>query len=177
MELLEIKISNVKVLQSNRNSDINYIRKGENKEMETQKTCTELVKENFDARMEDLHILWDLYCNDPEASDENLGNMYDYGLSFDYVAPETFGEEQEEGYFRYQLSWGGPSDEFRIYAQKIKDYRYSVYKIEYWYLDWFDGARWPLHGKDKEFIEEVFTSFFVDSGSADAELEKALEEM
>ena len=30
------------------------------------------------------------------------------------------------------MSWGGPSDEFRMYDNSDK--------IQYWFLDWFDGA-------------------------------------
>ena len=140
----------------------------------TDKTCFDLVKDNCNERLDDLRVLLDLYCNDPEDSNDNLGNMYEYGLSFDYIARDTF-NEQYEGYFRYQLSWGGPSDEFRIFANKISDYRWSVYKIEYWYLDWFDGAKTVLTGKDYDFIKEIFNSFFVDAGSADSEFEKAIE--
>ena len=138
-------------------------------------SCVERVKENLFSRLEDLRILWDLYCCDPEANDENLGNMYEYGLSFDYVAPETF-QDQEEGYFRYQLSWGGPSDEFRIYADKISGWRWSIYKIEYWLLDWFDGAKSYLNKKDEDLIKEIFQSFFVDSGCADEQYNQSIQE-
>ena len=106
----------------------------------------------------------------------DLGNMYEYGLSFDYVAPETL-NEQPEGYFRYQLSWGGPSDEFRIYAQRVGEYRYSVSRIEYWLLDWFDGAHIVLERDSLALISEIFESFFVEVGSADHEFQKALEEV
>ena len=33
-------------------------------------------------------------------------------LCFDYVKPHSF-KDQVEGYWRMQLSWGGPSDELR----------------------------------------------------------------
>ena len=112
---------------------------------------------------------------DPDEGIPDLGNMYEYGLGFDYVAPGTF-TDQQEGYFRYQLSWGGPSDEFRIYADKSGRYAWSVYRIEYWFLDWFDGARRVLGGEDRKLIEEIFSSFFVDSGSADNVYEEALED-
>ena len=59
----------------------------------------------------------------------------EYGLAFDYVAPYTF-DDQPAGYWRYQISYGGPSEELRFYA----DADYEVRKIEFWYLDWFDGA-------------------------------------
>lgn len=55
-----------------------------------------------------------------------------YGLSFDYVE----GEGDRSGYFRYQMSTGGPGEELRFYA----DAQRHVYRIEFWYLDWSDGA-------------------------------------
>ena len=106
---------------------------------------------------------------------EDLGTLNEYGLCFDYVAPQTF-DDQDEGYFRYQLSWGGPSDEFRIYAERIKEYRWSVYRIEYWFMDWFDGAPLTLYNEERKFIEEIFTSYFVDCGSADQVYEAAMED-
>jgi hypothetical protein len=57
------------------------------------------------------------------------------GLGFDYVAPDTF-NEQPEGYFRFQLSCGGPSEELRFYV----DYSGSMHHAEFWFLDWFDGS-------------------------------------
>ena len=66
-------------------------------------------------------------------------SLYDYvnqtALSWDFVKANTF-NDQKIGYFRLQLSWGGPSTEFRIYTDKDL----NIDHIEYWYLDWFDGA-------------------------------------
>jgi len=92
---------------------------------------------------------------------EDLGNMFDYGLAFDYVAPETFGEDQEEGYFRYQLSWGGPSDEFRVFADKRGEWSWSVYRVTYNFMDWYDGAERRLFGEDRALLEEIFQSFLL----------------
>jgi|TARA_R110002020_G_scaffold207822_3_gene413390 hypothetical protein len=58
------------------------------------------------------------------------------GLSFDYVAPHTF-TDQAEGYWRWQFSWGGPGDELRAFVNRDD----SIHRLEYWYLDWFDGAK------------------------------------
>jgi hypothetical protein len=52
----------------------------------------------------------------------------EYGLSFDYVELD---KDTERDYFRYQLSYGGPSDEIRFYDNGA---------IEYVYLDWFCGV-------------------------------------
>ncbi len=143
--------------------------------MGSQPIIKKRVQRELEGRIGDLKKLWDLYRVDTEASYDDLGNIYEYGLAFDYVAPETFGDDQPEGYFRYQLSWGGPSDEFRIYADQVGEWRWSVYRIEYWFLDWFDGASIRLAGEDFVLIEDIFLSLFVDCGTADTEYQKALE--
>lgn len=135
--------------------------------------CADRVQRELDDRIKDLTKLWELSNNDPEASDDDLGNIYEYGLAFDYVAPETF-TDQNEGYFRYQLSWGGPSDEFRIYADQSGPHDWTVYRIEYWFLDWFDGASVLLTGENWQLIADIFQSLFVDSGTAQATYNEAL---
>jgi len=119
-----------------------------------QPTCKERVKPHLKGRLHDIRKLWNLYHEDCEAYDDDLGNFNEYGLAFDYVAPHTF-EGQCRGYFRYQLSWGGPSDEFRFYADENLD----PARIEYWFMDWFDGAKIILHGKDYDLLEEIFQDF------------------
>ncbi len=52
----------------------------------------------------------------------------EYGIAFDYVELD---KDTERDYFRYQLSYGGPSDEIRFYDNGA---------IEYVFLDWFCGV-------------------------------------
>ena len=66
------------------------------------------------------------------------------GLSFDYVKANTF-TNQKEGYWRWQFSWGGPGDELRAFVNRDD----SIHRLEYWYLDWGDGAH-VLVNKDEE---------------------------
>ena len=84
-----------------------------------ERSCAAQVQEHLEDRLKDLHTL--------------------EGLCFDYVVPKTW-PDQLEGYWRWQLSWGGPGDEFRIYVNPDK----SVHRIEYWYLVWYDGAKVTL---------------------------------
>lgn len=63
-------------------------------------------------------------------------NFFDYGLSFDY---SEIDEKEKTDYFRYQLSWGGPSDEVRFYEDGT---------IEYVYLDWFCGVGFDVTNED-----------------------------
>jgi len=69
---------------------------------------------------------------------DDLSSFFDYGLCFDYVEFGTF-DDQEEDYFRYQLSYGGPSDEFRFYEDGT---------IIYVYLDWFSGVGFDVTHED-----------------------------
>jgi len=115
------------------------------------KTCKDRIDQHLKERIEDLTKLWEMYRENPEANDEELGNFNEYGLCFDYVAPRTF-ERQQRGYFRYQLSWGGPSDEFRFFC----DENLNPTRIEYWFMDWFDGAKKILEGTKYNLLEEIF---------------------
>ena len=107
-----------------------------------QLSCLELVREKFNQTEQDYKNAQD-YFNQPEPEENDEYECYedfiDYvhqtALCWDYVEKGTF-DGQERGYFRLQLSWGGPGDEFRIYV----DYDKSIDYIEYWYLDWYDGA-------------------------------------
>ena len=137
------------------------------------KKCADRVQGHLQGSIEDLTKLWELYSVDTEASYEDLGCIQEYHLGFDYVAPGTF-TDQDEGYFRYQLSWGGPSDEFRIYADESGVWQWSICHIEYWFLDWFDGAKIDLEGDDYELIEDIFQGLFVSCGVADREYRQAM---
>ena len=133
-----------------------------------QETCEARVEAHLESRIADLQKLWRGYC-EGEEDDEDLGSIYEYGLSFDYVPAGTF-SDQREGYFQYQLSTGGPGDEFRFYTDAEK----KVHLIEYWFLDWFDGAHIEVSGKDREFLVELLDSFFVECGSFDSEYDKVV---
>ena len=121
-----------------------------------EKKCIDLVADKFAKREQtykDAHQFLEKYDDATEGEqialkviDKHNGNyfqeyddIFDYvnqtALSWDYVEPFTF-DDQREGYYRLQLSWGGPSDEFRIYTDMNK----TIHDIEYWYLTWGDGA-------------------------------------
>ena len=137
----------------------------------TTKTCKERINGELKDRISDLRQLWEAYCNPDTATSTEDGNIiggdmdgahvYEYGLCFDYVAPEG----RKRGYFRYQLSGGGPSDEFRIYAEG-SGYEWHVDRIEYVFTDWFDGAKRTLSGANYDLIEEIFLALFVETGTA-----------
>lgn len=111
-----------------------------NKEKEN--SCKSRVKEAMFSRLADIRKLWKAENNETE----DLGNLWNYGLSIDYIEPKTF-KNQYKGYTRYQLSWGGPSEEFRWYDGSSR--------IEFWFLDWFDGAYSLVPDKDVAMIKSI----------------------
>jgi len=131
------------------------------------KSCKERINQEYEGRIEDLRKLFYAYQEGEEDKyADELGTFPEYGLAFDYVAPNTF-KDQPEGYFRYQLSWGGPSDEFRFYACPESTF---PKRIEYWFLDWFDGACLEVTGEDYDLLSEIW-QFFQEIGTVFAEEE------
>lgn len=130
--------------------------------MNTHPTCAERVERNLESRIEDLRKLWTAYQDgDEDRHADELGSFFEYGLCLDFVAPGTC-DDQREGYFRYQLSWGGPSDEFRFFTNPDL----TCHRVEYWFLDWFDGASLTLTGQDEGLLLDIW-EFFREAGSAD----------
>ena len=120
--------------------------------MNTDTTCKARINEHYKDRIDDIRQLWEAYKHDTEAEVEDLGTWNEYGLCLDYVAPSTF-RGQRRGYLRYQLSTGGPGDEFRFYMAEDL----TLTRVEYWFLDWFDGAHKTLkQGADFDLLAEIY---------------------
>ena len=139
-------------------------------------TCKERWKDHKDGRIEALRALWAAYQAGEDSdlakeTGQEYGELHEYGLSFDYVAPETF-RDQKEGYWRYQISWGGPSDEFRFYSSGPQ---YKPYRVKYWFLDWFDGHGRALRGADLALMLELW-DWFSECGTTEAVQRQALED-
>ena len=96
---------------------------------------------------------------------ENSDGIYlgEYALSFDFVAPDTF-DDQSYGYWRYQISYGGPTEEIRFHTEFNEDSKEQEFyftkdvitNVEYAYLDWFDGATMTLEDGDKDLAMWVY---------------------
>ena len=135
-------------------------------------TCQDRVERAMESRIDDLRKLWEAYCDgDEDRHCDDLGNMCEYGVCFDYVAAGTF-TDQKTGYFRFQISYGGPSEEFRFYT----DPEFNVESMAFWFLDWFDGAESELTGEDFKLLDEIFDSFFKDSGTVEHVYNQATED-
>ena len=129
--------------------------------------CKNKVREKLRRQIENLGKLFRAYQVGKEQV-ENLGFFPEYGLCFDYVPRGTFGD-QRRGYFRYQLSWGGPSDEFRFFV----DETFTPTRIEYWFIDWFDGAHIILRpGSAEHGLMCDIWAFFKEIGSVKEQFEE-----
>lgn len=105
-----------------------------------------------------------------EKEFSNRGSFYDYGLSVDYVSPEPMDDDirgYKEGYLRYQLSYGGPSEEIRFYFDQFG----KVTRIEFVYLDWFKGVGFDVTRED---WAQWLWDWFKDTGTVEAEINKVL---
>ena len=145
--------------------------------LDRQLSCKQRWAKEKNQTIGTLRKLWNAHCKGENSNyykkiEEEYGNLYEYGLCFDYVAPGTF-TDQLEGYWRYQISYGGPSDEFRFYASGPDQ---PCYRIEYTFLDWFDGESRALRGKDLTLLELIW-NWFQDMGSVENEYNKVLEEV
>lgn len=117
------------------------------------KSCKDRVREAFNSRMSDIRIMWDRQqLGERISMDSELPPLEEYGLSIDYVERGTWskpGQPKSEPYWRYQLSWGGPSEEFRLYDSGV---------LQFWFLDWFDGAYVIVKGRDAEIIKNIIAN-------------------
>jgi hypothetical protein len=110
-------------------------------------SCEARIGAALESRLADL---W-AFAEGPYDEDDNptgydaeeVGEPFEYGLSIDFVEPDTFGTEGHDGYIRYQLSWGGPADEFRIDAHG---------RVTYIFQDWWDHAERRVYGADAERV-------------------------
>jgi len=84
------------------------------------------AEQHLQSTIDDLTAYMNDRDNLYEEGNDDLPPIYEYGLSFDFVESD----DDHRAYWRYQFSWGGPSDEVRFYQDGL---------IEYVYLDWFVG--------------------------------------
>jgi hypothetical protein len=138
----------------------------------TDKKCAEIVNQKYLDIINDYQLVNDYFNLDDEdklkhEKHEDLqsyDSLFDYvnqsALGFDFVSVDTF-KDQERGYWRLQMSWGGPSDEFRIYVNPENVIEY----IDYHYLDWFDGASIRVR---HDIVYDVCSMFLDCSETKDA---------
>ena len=118
-------------------------------------TCEDRIGSSYKTVKQYINEALTLTGDFSNCADVNQA-LNEYGSSFDFVEDEKTGLN----YWRWQISGGGPSDEFRIYTMG-KDG--PINDIQYWFLDWFDHAKINVTNdqlnKDytiKEFIKDYF---------------------
>ena len=98
-------------------------------------TCENRIDAALESRAEDFIEIYRM---------ADWDSLNEYGLALDKVAPDDDGP-----YIRYQISWGGPSEEIRFYN----------HKIEFVYMDWFDIARRDISNLEwAQWLKEYFRS-------------------
>lgn len=108
-------------------------------------TCEDVIVEHYNDRLKQLRAT---IANVDKAEEDDNGITW---LDFSYVEAHTF-NGQERGYYRWQLSWGGPSDEYRIWMNPD-----GIEHITYHFMDWYDGAEMEVYDNEiQEFIEMAF---------------------
>ena len=110
----------------------------QNLKQSEKETCADRITEAIISRGEDFTRF--MNARDEETQEE----FYNYGLSIDMVSMGTF-KDQNEPYLRYQISYGGPSEELRFYQNGT---------VEFWFLDWFDGAHKIIKAPWVDWLKE-----------------------
>lgn len=102
-------------------------------------TCAEKVRPAYNRTVETITDMMDR-AEDIHATEDEREEAYmelsEYGLEFTFVE----GEDGKPSYWRYLMSWGGPSDEFRFYVSPNGRGGVHMDYADYHYMDWHDGA-------------------------------------
>lgn len=86
------------------------------------KSCADRIEQNFQDRYMEIQ-------EDMKLSFFPANYFEQKGLSIDLIEKNEL--DLDDHFIRYQLSWGGPQDEFRFWKNG---------KISYHFMDWFDHA-------------------------------------
>ena len=134
-----------------------------------EKKCSEIVNQKYQERLKEFETAKTFLDIDKDARDQfeqflalefsdlvGYDDFFSYaneaGLSFNRVEAGTF-KDQRAAYWRWQLCWGGPSQEFRLFDNG---------DLEFWHLDWFDGACVIVHDEIFKDLMNDFKSLSVD---------------
>ena len=104
---------------------------------DTRPTPRERAYSLMNSRLEDLRAF-----NSNNYDPEEMGEPEYYGLSLDMVEAGTF--ENQFPFIRFQISWGGPSEEFRFYSDG---------KTSFVFMDWGEFEEITLYSDDRETVE------------------------
>ena len=100
--------------------------------MQKKATCQERIAEHLQGRLEDIKGI--LKAEDPMGALNTLALCYE--------------DDPHYRAKRLELSTGGPADGFRFFENEET--------IEYYFQDWYDGAKEKLQGEDYELLNELY---------------------
>tara|TARA_R100000152_G_C6705947_1_gene134530 strand:- start:438 stop:797 length:360 start_codon:yes stop_codon:yes gene_type:complete len=116
----------------------------------SEKTCEERIDAALYDRAEDFIEIYRM---------ADWDSLNEYGLALDKVKPDLLKMTQEErqayegDYIRYQISWGGPSEEIRFYD----------HKIEFVLMDWWDSAKREISTLEwAQWLNDYFKEIEID---------------
>ena len=120
------------------------------KERMSDMTCEERIDAALYSRAEDFIEIRNM---------ADWDSLHEYGLALDKVKPDLLKMTQEErqayegDYIRYQISWGGPSEEIRFYD----------HKIEFVLMDWWDFAKRDISdARWAQWLNDYFKEIEID---------------
>ena len=108
--------------------------------------------------------------NNPTC-EERIGSelKYELDLARDFLDSD-YGDETHEEYserfieftprylvVRVGISYGGPADGYDVYLDPQDK---TIERIDYYFQDWFDGARRTLTGPDFDTVRDALESVF-----------------
>ena len=107
--------------------------------------------------MSTIRKLFRLWQKNPAAYDTDGYRLEDYGLEFSFQAAEG-----QPPYWRWLLSWGGPSEEVRFYARP--DEPDNLYAVEYWFYHWGFSKRYRISAPTYySLLAELWAEYFTRS--------------
>lgn len=126
------------------------------------------ARQHLNSRASDIkQFITSSRSDDDSIRDDSYQEFCEYGLALDYVAPETF-EDQNEGYIRFQISCGGPSEEIRLFYSPSGR---KPYRIEFVYMDWGVGVGFDVTGQEwAQWLAEQWG----ETGTVEAKIQEAL---
>ena len=107
------------------------------------------IKERGMNALENVQNDLETLLNAEDYETEELGSLYEYGLEF---CPVPYNEDEGGAikYYRYLLSYGGPSTEIRFYR----------HRTEFVFLDWFSGVGFDV--SSDEIFQRLRDEWFND---------------
>lgn len=116
-------------------------------EKEKQMTCEKRIDEQLKDRITEIEKALELASNSNEGKFEIGGDEYSDITEWINCYSLAYSDDPYYRAKRLELSCGGPQDYFLFFGDG---------SIEYHFLDWFDGAKRELEGKEEEIMQNLF---------------------